>query len=757
MRRLLFSTLLGLLFLLSHETKAQHAVVGHISDSKNQDLPNVSILFFAHDTLVAGTISNERGKFEQKDLPDYFYHIQYSLMGYQPQVDSLRLNANQKLKVQLQEDSVALSVLTVEANRGDLVKMNAGSTSFYLSEKNKLKTNIYEALQEIPALRIDVANRSISMIDGSKPVILINGIKRENAHELIDPKNIESVEIIENPSSKYRGEEGEITILNFRTKRASETIHAANVFAKQNLDGKFGYYSASYSMEQEKYSFYLNVYDWYLRKKTIIEKELTQTGSLTRDLSGFSKDKHNYLSIVGNGDWAISDQNYLSYGLNITANPSSANYHTTGTSQSVSQMNNLAITSRSNTDYILGNYNIYYKHSFSPSRYLESTVAFGHHNQGPDGWRKEVGDSYNYYKNIDMNANKQYARAEFNFTTSIPEKVALNVGSNTYYQHVRIDDLEENFPYSETREYIYGDIKNISKSNFSYMFSLGLDMVFRNTNHVHKNYISILPALSLSYKFGNKSALRLNVNRTRVSPEITQMNPRITTTDSFNVVVGNPYLKPIIKNKGRLSYTLNTKYVYLEPYFQYTYKQNDIVSTGKLTGNVYTSSYENDSHTQSINTGITGYFKLGYFGNLSVTPYFYKTMIDQMAFSGNSWGINGSLNLWYKSFSLNALVYYTSYSYGKTYRSKASPMIEATIMWQLPKGWSVNFGIRDNMKLNKMWVIDGNYSSFNQTNSKDQSWTPMIGFSYYFRNSSKQRSKHYQSGADIDAFGFGIK
>ena len=59
----------------------------------------------------------------------------------------------------------------VEGNRSDLVKMEAGSTTFYLSEqiKNNSK-NVYEALTEIPTLTIDLANRKILMKDGSSPL-----------------------------------------------------------------------------------------------------------------------------------------------------------------------------------------------------------------------------------------------------------------------------------------------------------------------------------------------------------------------------------------------------------------------------------------------------------------------------------------------------------------------------------------------------------------------------------------------------------
>ena len=289
------------------------------------------------------------------------------------------------------------------------------------------------------------------------------------------------------------------------------------------------------------------------------------------------------------------------------------------------------------------------------------------------------------------------------------------------------------------------------------MFSLGLDMVFRNSNHVHNNYITVLPSLSLAYRFRDKDALRLNVNRTRVSPSLGQMNPRITTTDSLNVSMGNPYLKPVISNSGRFSYTLNAKKVYFEPYVRYTYTQNNIMSVGELEGDVYKSTYINGDHSQFLETGITTSVELGKLGRITLTPYFQKTMIEDMSYDGKSWGASMNMYLMYKKLSFNMNSYYTRYQYSRTTRSTNSLVFNAFLTWMLPKGWSLNFGLQNSSPEKKTWQIDGLYRSFTRTYSKYESWTPMIGFSYYFRSTQKQRYKNYRSGSDIESFSIGVQ
>lgn len=745
-----------LFMMMSINIFAQYSISGDIRNKDNNGLQNVSVLLYSSDSLVAGTISDKKGNFELKNLPASDYYIQYLSLGYKQEEEAFRLTGNVYKNIVLQEDTVSLKEVVVEGDRSDLVKMEAGSTTFYLSEqiKNNSK-NVYEALTEIPTLTIDLANRKILMKDGSSPLVMINGILRSKVYEMLDPKNIEAVEVIDNPSARYRGSEGSLTILNLKVKRTKDIHQYASLFNKQYVNLKFGVYSASYGLEKDKFSFYFRVQDWFINKKLDVLNR-TETDNLIRDHSGNTKHKENSFWIGFNGDWVISDNDYLSYGAEFCSNPSDDTGNQKGYAMENDVNQPLNISSKSKSTYQNGNYNVFYRHTFENKSLLDATLAYGHYNQGPDGWRREESPLYSYYNEIDMRAKKQYMRAELNYDFKIPDKLAFNFGSNTYYQDISIKDLDGKFPYKDALEYIYGDIKNIDNKKFSYMFSLGLDMVFRNSDGVHENYINVLPSISLAYRFREKDALRLNINRTRMSPDIEQMNPRITTTDSLNIQVGNPYLKPIVSNTARLSYTLNAKKLYLEPYLRYTYTQDAIVQQGELDGDIYKSTYVNDENSQSVQVGISTNWSLGQYGNISVSPYFQKTMIDDMSYNGKTWGVNANVYLSYKKVYFNMMMWYTQYGYGRATRHSSTPMVEAMLTWNLPKGWAVNFGVRDNAKESKTWMRDGAYSSYSYSYSKYESWIPTIGFSYTFRNTKKKRNTQYRSGSDIDNFTIGV-
>ena len=146
----------------------------------------------------------------------------------------------------------------------------------------------------------------------------------------------------------------------------------------------------------------------------------------------------------------------------------------------------LKVKYKSKSTYLTGNYNLFYRHTYASDRYLEMTGIFGHHKSGPEGWRTEKSELYTYWNSIDMDNVKQYAKAEVNYDFPVGDRFAMSVGSNTYYQHINLKDSEVNFPYSESREYLYVNLKNKHQKRLGYMFSVGLDLVFRNAGHVKK-------------------------------------------------------------------------------------------------------------------------------------------------------------------------------------------------------------------------------------------------------------------------------
>ena len=107
--------------------------------------------------------------------------------------------------------------------KSHLISHTANSDIFYLSAEARKKQNPYEALREIPKLVVNESDRSIKMVDGATPLILINGHKVNSGINSIDPKEVEAVEVINNPSARYL-KDGVQCVVNIKMKQRNRRL-----------------------------------------------------------------------------------------------------------------------------------------------------------------------------------------------------------------------------------------------------------------------------------------------------------------------------------------------------------------------------------------------------------------------------------------------------------------------------------------------------------------------------------------------------
>lgn len=749
-------TLWGLLALSALVMAQTYSFSGRVTNERRVAIDGAQVLLSASDSLAAMALTDPEGRFRIDGLARGSYRVAVLLAGYNTFERALEIKAGDERADFLltPEARVDLEGVTVTGNRADLVERTATGEIFHLSEKMKGETrNIYQALREIPLLSVNETDRDIRMADGSTPIILVNGVRRSGAEEVIDPEMIETVEVIENPSARYLAEEGVTAVLNIRTRRNRELAQSANLYGKQQANGAFGLLGGSYQMEKSNLSFYLNGQFFYFRDDDSEQTRMTDTGSLLRRSSGTRRYDARDLYLNAGGDWVISGRDYLSYSATIHNNPSDIRTESDGTQEGANGGSPFAYSTYSDLAYLSGNYALFYRRALEQDRHLELTARASHYDTSPAGWREERDDREAYRSEIDMDNRRTVYSLEGNYDLAWPGRLALDIGLNAYYQQAEIRELATApFRYREGREYLYGALRSLGKGNLSYSASLGLDIVERSASGVRKAYVNVLPSLSLAYKVHKGGSVRLSLSRQRVSPGLGYLNPLNTSTDSLYVTVGNPYLSPSLSNRAVLSYSWSGSPIYLQPSLSYTYEQDRITPYGRLDGDVYTRSYRNTGHAHLFRASLTARLNLGKYGNINVTPFLSKQEFPGMAFNGRAWGVNGNAYLSYKRVYLNGMLKYTNYQYTQISRTQSGPMVDLEIGWMLPKGWTLSASIRDNMHYYRVWTIDGDYRAYEETIFKDRRWTPMVGLSYYFRNKAKvkyrDKKKLYDNESD---------
>lgn len=297
----------------------QYQLEGRIVNEKKEALPGATVMLFANDSVVAGAACNEKGVFRIDGISAGSFLARFSSLGYKQLEQVLTVSKNLKLTdVLMEEDAQSLSEVVVSADKRDLISTKAGASTFYLSDHiRKDAQNAYEALREVPKLIVDATNRKLMMSDGSSPVILINGVNRPNYINSLDPQDIEAVEVIENPSARYRGSEDVRSVINLKIKKKKNLYTSFNIYTKQNPELIYGVSGASFEVGNSKASLFINAQQFYFNNDKRETMDNIQSGTVVRNLDGKGTYDANMVYLSMGADWLLTEKNYFSLALNI--------------------------------------------------------------------------------------------------------------------------------------------------------------------------------------------------------------------------------------------------------------------------------------------------------------------------------------------------------------------------------------------------------------------------------------------------------
>ena len=197
--RIIRTLLILVCTLISVRVSAQ-IVSGKLIDEDSQPLPyaNVVLLSLPDSAFVSGATSDDKGNFILKDLSSRSYLLQVSYIGYQPQSILLE-NLDRKINlgdIQLVQDAVALEGVTVTGS--NVVEKIDRQIVIPSSRQIKAATSGYELLShmQLPGLKVNSMERSISTVSGGRVQLRINDIEASTAQvQALRPDEVLRVEI----------------------------------------------------------------------------------------------------------------------------------------------------------------------------------------------------------------------------------------------------------------------------------------------------------------------------------------------------------------------------------------------------------------------------------------------------------------------------------------------------------------------------------------------------------------------------------
>lgn len=229
--------LLGLSLLMCISTLAfgqgNVTISGTIKDKKTKTaLAFVSVVLKTEkdNAFVAGTVSNEEGRFSIGGIKSGSYNLEYSSVGYTKNKQAVYVgNLTQFLdfnNLELEEDTQTLKEVSVTAKTEQISEVMDKKTFSLTDNISQSGGSVLQAMQNLPG--ITVQDGKIQLRGNDKIAVLIDGKQTaltgfgsQTGLDNIPASAIEKVEIINNPSSKYdaNGNAGIINIIFKKNKK----------------------------------------------------------------------------------------------------------------------------------------------------------------------------------------------------------------------------------------------------------------------------------------------------------------------------------------------------------------------------------------------------------------------------------------------------------------------------------------------------------------------------------------------------------
>jgi iron complex outermembrane receptor protein len=725
---------------------AQYSLSGTVKNDKALVMSETVVSLQQADSLVGMTLVDSKGRYKFVDLQRGEYTLSLSCPDYQPVEETFELTGDKRLiYVIYPMKHIELEEVSVVADKSQLITHTANSDVFYLSAEAKKKQNPYEALREIPKLVVNESDRSIKIVDGTSPLILINGHKVNAGINSIDPKDVEAVEIISNPSARYL-KDGVQCVVNIKMKQKTAAYQTYNMNTRHMLPVLFGYTGAYYELGNSKASVSLNASHFYFHHDDSEWNSLQKNTGYEKTAIGKTRQEMSNPYVALNADWICSPKDYFAmsvtyyYWYNKNKEESNGVLKQNGTEDIYESV------AHDKTDSDVGSLNLYHKHTFSEKKSLETTLHLNMNNNTTLGARKEQYSSWDYENLYDYDNSRWSGGLELDYSFDWLGQ-NFDIGSNTRFLKDRIKQVSAGYPtfsHKEWSEYAYASVNGMVKTKFLYMLSLGADLIFKNAGGVEHNYCKPVAAVSGTYKFNSIHSVRLNYNLSNWAPAVGNLNPYNTSTDSLVVMVGNPYLLPARHHVFRLCYMYNNQGLYIEPSVRYQLSTDRVEVVGSTKDDVYTQTYANMGIFHLLNFAVNANYHNQKWGGVGLGMgyediyYMHRKGKGTFHFNFNSYG-------WYKRLSWNIYGSCRPYSYSMNSKSKSfGAESELMLTWRLNN----HFGLVGSLRYllgtigTDTTTSEGTYYSFVSNRMTDRSFRFAIGFNYYMQGKNfKYRNK----------------
>ena len=766
------------------------------TSDKPLEFASVIIRNNSDTTLFQGTVTGKKGEFVFNNVSFGDYRIIYSFIGFEKIMTPVfSFNTRQtKLdlgKLYIAETAAMLGDITVTAERSTFVN-SIDRRTFNVGKDLMSKTgSVSELLQNVPSVQVDV-DGNVSLRGSDNVMFLINGkpstlmgTNRAAVLQQMPSSSIEKIEVITNPSAKYKpdGTSGIINIILKKDKNlglnGQASVNAGNDnryngnFSINYNPGKLNLFG-SYSIRKDER---LRFSDDYRKHFISGNDTINYTHVVSRDLS-----KPVSHIIQAGADYKINTHNTFG----ITTNYNYRSFVRHSNDANLWQSTDLSVTkdydrSRRDPEFEKDiELSANYVHSFKKEGheitvdYTTSVSKEQEDNHFSDIYRIPVISPA--YDNTLIKQGENQSQLSVEYSNPVSENIKIEAG---YLLESRKEDMDffgeyfdtetglwikdqvksNHFIYDENIHVLYGTYEQqIGKLGF--LGGIRAEQAFLNANQVttdtvmKNRYFRIYPSLHFTYKINDIHELQLNYSHRIRRPDGDEMNPFPEYADPYNLRQGNPHLKPADVHSIEFGYQYkkNTTTFLSTVYYRYTYNgMTDI--TRYINDNVKLTTRENLTKSGSAGLELVLSKTFGTIGNLNLSTNTFYNKIDA---SGLGYSKSKSIITWSANLSAgmnlskSSVLQITSSYVGENLTPQGK---------QLPS-FVLNSGFKQEFFKRKLVLIATVSDIFNTLRSSTIIDTPQLyekiirrrsariiyaGFTYTFGNQKKKKEIEYDN------------
>lgn len=588
--------LIGLLVFSSNCISAQQnsTIRGKLFDLDSKPIPfgNLALKRLPDSSIVKLSISKENGSFEFNFIPSGRYYSEASMVGF-------RRFSSPEFEVKLGQDlnigtfsmtpfDVELKEVVIESQRSFLTVEPDKLVLRVADNPLMINTNALDVLRKSPGVMID-QDEQIFLQGKSGLLIYIDGrlsplSEKDLANWLrtIPSSQIESIEIITNPSAKYDAA-GNAGIINIRLKKNQKLgmNGSINSGLSAGLANEHNYAKTNHSISLNRGGSAVNLFGNYGFDSNngwnFMDIYRVQSDQIY-DQKTNNYEKRFSQNFKAGADWRINKQHIIS----VMADGNLSDNKTNGSS-----LNNISAIG-DQTPYRLleanliankqnrtGNLNINHQWKDTSGRELATDGNYGiyqlgnttnqpnfYHNIRPDASVIDRSFGLKTPVNIGMftlKSDYEQRIKESNFGAGYKISNVLTENEFNYYNRINgANDLDPNqsskFSYQERVIAGYLSFKQKINKNFSMQAGLRMENTHSEGNLtsevagkdslVKRNYTNLFPSAGLTYQVNPSNSLSLSYSRRIDRPVYRFLNPFQYKLDELSYELGNPFLKP---------------------------------------------------------------------------------------------------------------------------------------------------------------------------------------------------------------------